>query len=70
MKLIAIVLGLVFAAVAVVYLVIPAGALPNFLPGFEAGSAHVHVKHGVAAFVIAIALFCVAWFVTRSPARG
>jgi hypothetical protein len=44
--------------------------LPNFLPGFEAGSAHVHVKHGVAAFVIAIALFCVAWFVTRSPARG
>jgi hypothetical protein len=36
MKLIAIILGLVFFAVAMAYFVIPAGSLPSFLPGFEA----------------------------------
>ena len=70
MKIVAVVLGLAFAVVAAVYLVVPAGALPDFFPGFEAGSTHLHIKHGVAAVLVAIVLFCVAWFVNRSPARG
>ena len=38
MKTAAIVLGLILAAVAVVYFVVPAESLPGFFPGFEAGS--------------------------------
>ena len=67
MKAAAIVLALAFAVLAVVYFVLPAGSLPSFVPGFEAGSARVHVKHGVAALAVAIVLFAVARFVGRSP---
>jgi hypothetical protein len=67
MKTGAVVLGLVFAAIAIVYFVMPAGSLPTFFPGFEAGSARIHVKHGVASLAVAAVLFCVAWFVARSP---
>jgi hypothetical protein len=62
-----IVLALVFAVVAVVYFVLPAGSLPSFFPGYEPGSARVHVKHGSAALAVAIVLFGVAWFLGRSP---
>ena len=67
MKTAAIVLALVFVVVAVVYFVLPAGSLPSFFPGFEPGSARVHVKHGIAALAVAIVLFGVGWFLGRSP---
>ena len=67
MKTSAIVLALVFAVVAIVYFVLPAGSLPSFFPGFEPGSARVHVKHGVAALAVALVLFAIGWFVGRSP---
>ena len=66
MKLIAVILGLVFLAVAIAYFAIPAGSLPSFLPGYEVGSTHVHIKHGVASLVIAAVLFVVAWYSGRS----
>jgi hypothetical protein len=62
----AIVLALLFAVVAVVYFVLPAGSLPSFFPGFEPGSARIHVKHGVAALAVAIVLFGIGWFAGRS----
>jgi hypothetical protein len=46
---------------------VPAGSLPSVFPGFEAGSPHVHVKHGLAAAVVAVVLFAVAWY---APARA
>ena len=49
MRTLAIVLGLAFAVIAIVYWLVPAGSLPSVFPGFEAGSPHVHVKHGLAA---------------------
>jgi len=67
MKTGAIVLALLLAVLAVVYFVVPAGSLPSFFPGFEPGSARVHVKHGVAALAAAIVLLGIAWFVGRSP---
>lgn len=67
MKTAAIVLALVFVVVAIVYFVLPAGSLPSFFPGFEPGSARVHVKHGIAALAVAIVLFGVGWFLGRSP---
>jgi hypothetical protein len=66
MKTAAIVLGLLFLAVAIAYFVIPASSLPSFFPGFEAGSARVHVKHGLASLVVAVVLFVIAWYAGRS----
>lgn len=58
----AVLLGLVFVAVAIVYFVEPASSLPSFFPGHEAGSSHHHTKHGIAALVVAVACFVFAWF--------
>jgi ammonia channel protein AmtB len=65
MRFIGIVLALVFAVVAIVYFLMPAGSLPGFFPGYEAGSTVVHVKHGIAAVVAAVVLFAVAGFASR-----
>jgi hypothetical protein len=65
MRLIAIILGLLCAAAAVMYFIMPAGALPSFFPGYEAGSTVTHLKHGLAAAVAAVVLFAVAGFAGR-----
>jgi hypothetical protein len=59
-----IVLGLVFAALGVVYLIETAAHLPSFLPGHQAGSAHHHTKHALAAFGLAVLSWIGAWFTT------
>ena len=61
---IAVILGIVLIAIAVVYWVEPAKSLPSFFPGQQAGSNHHHVKHGIAAFLVGIACFVFAWFRT------
>jgi hypothetical protein len=68
MRAVAIILGLAAAAVAVMYFVMPAGSLPGFFPGFEAGSDHVHIKHGLAAAAAAVVLFAIGWFAGRARA--
>ena len=68
MRIAAIVLGIVFALLAVVYWVLPAASLPGFLPGYEAGSDHIHLKHGIAAAVVAVVLFGFAWYQGRARA--
>jgi hypothetical protein len=64
----AVVLGVVLLAVAVVYFIEPAKSLPSFFPGHKSGSGHHHTKHGIAALVVALAVFVFAWFQT-GPAR-
>src|SRR5215831_8851123 len=66
MRTLAIVLGLAFAVIAIVYWLVPAGSLPSVFPGFEAGSTRLHVKHGLAAAVVAVVLFAIAWYAGRS----
>ena len=61
-----VVLGLIFVAIAIVYWFVPAGSLPGFVPGFEAGSTHIHTKHGAAALAVGVICFVVAWFLGRS----
>jgi len=68
MRAVAIILGLAAAAVAVMYFVMPAGSLPGFFPGFEAGSDHVHMKHAIAAAGAAVVLFAIGWFAGRARA--
>jgi ammonia channel protein AmtB len=55
------VLGVIFLVLACVYWFVPAGSLPNFMPGFADGSTHVHVKHGLVALVLALVLLGFAW---------
>ena len=64
----AIVLGLVLIVIGVVYFVDTASALPSFFPGHQAGSSHHHAKHGIAALVLALGTFVLAWF-QSGPAR-
>ena len=68
MRILAVLLGLVFAAIAIVYWTMPAGSLPGFLPGFEAGSALVHVKHSIAAAAVALVCFAFGWYTGRAHA--
>lgn len=66
MRLVAFVLAIICIVVAVMYFVMPAGSLPTFMPGYEAGSVHVHMKHGVIAAVAAVVLFLIGWLLGRS----
>ncbi len=62
---VAVIVGLVFIALATLYWLTPAGSLPAFLPGFREGSAAIHVKHAVGSLVIGLILLVVAWFGSR-----
>lgn len=62
---IAVALGIILFIVAIVYLMTPAGSLPTYMPGFEVGSATIHIKHSIAAFILGLALFAYAWFTTE-----
>ena len=46
--------GLALLVVAGVYFAEPAKSLPSIFPGHEAGSAHHHTKHGIAALAVAL----------------
>ena len=61
--------GLALIALAVVYFVTPAHALPSLLPGHDATSRH-HVKHGLAMLMLAAGAGAGAWFLSApSPSH-
>ena len=60
----AVVVGIILIVIGIVYFAEPASSLPSFFPGHEAGSAHHHVKHGIAAILVGLACFAFAWFNT------
>ena len=66
----AVIAGLILLAIAILYLVDTADALPSFFPGHEAGSSHHHVKHGIAAFILGLGAFIFAWFQTGPASAG
>ena len=68
MRAVAVILGLAFAAVAIVYWVVPAGSLPSFVPGYDAGSSLIHVKHGIAAAAAAVLFLALGWYAGRARA--
>jgi hypothetical protein len=67
MKIIAYLLGILAIIVAIVYFVVPADSLPTFMPGYEAGSAHIHVKHAVGSSAVGVVLLAIGWFIGRRP---
>jgi len=65
MRMLAYLLAIVCIIAAVMYFVMPAGSLPTFMPGYEAGSAHIHHRHAIVAVVAAVVLFLIGWFIGR-----
>jgi len=65
----AVLAGIVLLIIAVVYFADSAADLPSFMPGHEAGSARHHVKHGIAALIVALGAFVFAWFQTGPAGR-
>ena len=61
--------GVLLIAIAIVYFAEPAKSLPGFFPGHEAGSSHHHVKHGIAALLLGLGAFVLAWFQSGPRAR-
>jgi hypothetical protein len=58
--------GIALIVVAIIYWADTAKSLPSFFPGHDANSTTHHVKHGIAAFVVALACFAFAWFQSGS----
>jgi hypothetical protein len=52
-------LSIICVIIAVLYFVLPGGSLPTFLPGYVAGSTHVHRMHAFAAATGAIVFLLV-----------
>lgn len=69
----AVVLGILLLVVAAIYFAEPAHSLPSFFPGHvsttNSEADHHHTKHGIAAVIVALALFVFAWFQT-GPRSG
>ena len=58
----AVALGVALIVIAGIYWAEPAKSLPGFFPGHQSGSSHHHTKHGVAAFLVGLAVLAFAWF--------
>jgi len=65
MRMLAYLLAIICLIAAATYFLVPAGSLPGFMPGFEAGSAHMHMKRAGFAVIAAIVLFGIGWLSGR-----
>jgi hypothetical protein len=65
MKLVLTVLGLALIAVAVVYFLVPADALPSFFPGHVNGLARMRYKHGLVSGGAGVVLIAIGWWMGR-----
>jgi hypothetical protein len=61
-----IILGLFLVGIAALYWLTPAGQLPTYVPGYEAGVTSTHFKHGLAALILGIFSLIYAWFGSAS----
>ena len=63
--------GIAFIAIAIMYWTVPPKSLPvpSFL-GHEKGVSAVHVKHGIASFLVGLACFAFAWFQSGPRREG
>ena len=61
----AVLAGIVFIIIGVVYATHSAEMLPHFFPGYTAGDNLRHTKHALAAFIVGIFCFIFAWFQSK-----
>lgn len=57
-----VIIGLLFVALAVYYWITPADSLPSGFPGHMTGSSQHHLKHGLAALLLGLGCWVLAWF--------
>ena len=57
-------LGVALIVISIIYFTKNAGSIPTWFPGYEAGSTHVHTKHGIAALLLGLGSLVLAWFQT------
>ena len=62
--------ALLFVGLAIYYWMTPAGSLPHHFPGYEAHSTHKHLKHGLAALILAVGCAVLAWFSLGKKGSG
>jgi amino acid permease len=52
--------GLFFFALAVIYFLVPANALPHFMPGYDPAESKIHTTHGLGFLVLGILGFAIS----------
>ncbi len=67
---VAVVVGLLFLALAVYYWITPASALPPFLPGYVPGNDKVHYTHGLASLIVGLGILAYAWFQSGKKSKS
>ncbi len=67
--LIAAIIGVALIVAAFWYWIGTSRTLPEYFPAYDPNGGQHHGKHGVAAFMLGLALLWVAWRATRRPAR-
>ena len=65
MKASVIILGVILIAVAAIYFLVPADALPSFFPGHETGLMRIRAKHGMLSGALGVVLLAGSWFLGR-----
>ena len=58
----AVILGILFILLSGLYAFNPAGSLPHFIPGYQAGLMKHHYTHAIGSFLVGLAVFAFAWF--------
>jgi hypothetical protein len=61
-SIVAVLVGVLFLGLAVLYWTVPASSLPHSVPGYLADSTKIHFKHGLGSLLIAVGAFVYAWF--------
>ena len=64
------IVGILLLIVAFVYFTKTADQLPSFFPGHDVTLTTKHIKHGIGAFLLAIASFVLAWFQSGPTING
>ena len=54
MRMFAYLLAIICVIAALIYCVMPGGSLPTFMPGYAAGSTHIHTMHAAVAVTAAV----------------
>ena len=54
--------GILLIVLAYIYFVMPANALPSFIPGYDATLTKHHYTHGVGSLILGLGAFALAWF--------
>lgn len=58
----AVIVGIIFVIVAIIYFLEPARALPQFFPGYDSKLSQHHYKHGIGSLLLGLACFAFGWF--------